>query len=76
MSTYVCIVFGPATDVLRMEAFEAAGDGHACGRAIALQRMTAESSAFELWRDGRKVSAFYGRESCPRPPNDPPTGPN
>ena len=61
MSTYVCIVFGAETDVLRMEAFEAAGDGQACGRAIALQRTTADSAAFELWHAGRKISAYYGR---------------
>lgn len=65
MSTYVCIVFGVETDVLRMEAFEASGDGQACGRAIALQRTTADSAAFELWREGRKISAFYGKSSAP-----------
>ena len=69
MTTYVCIVFGIKTDVLRMEAFEAVSDGQACGRAIALQRMTADSAAFELWRDGRKISAYYGRGSSETPPS-------
>jgi hypothetical protein len=70
MGTYVCIVFGDPTEVIHMETFEAAEDGQACGRAIAMQRTTPNSSAFELWRGGRKISAFYGHPRPRRSPAD------
>ena len=63
MVTYVCIIFGTDSEVLRTESLEVRGDGEAGTRAIALRR-SINGGSYELWREGRKISAFYGRKNA------------
>jgi hypothetical protein len=64
MPTYVCLVFGLGADVLRTESLEAHDDEQALALAHTLQK-SVNGTSFELWQEGSKVSAFYGRGSQP-----------
>jgi hypothetical protein len=59
MLTYVCLLNSPDGQVLTARVLHAAHDGNACEQAMEQAfSLATQGVGYELWRDGRRVSAY------------------
>ena len=62
---YVCLITAPGQSVESVEVLDAECDGTACNAAMVLARECSAWHGYELWRDGRKLAAFFARSVMP-----------
>ena len=56
---YVCLITAPGQSVECVQVLDVPSDGDACNAAMALARDLSAWHGYELWRDGRKLAAYF-----------------